>query len=245
MMLRTTPMTRFLLVPALGVVTLALSTQAHAGQLGAPGDALRTSYTEDARQPYYESRRVAYDNGYREGLREGENDGRRRNAYRYQDNRAWQRADKGYSRSYGDLDRYRQQFRAGFSEGYQAGYARYGQGGGRAVPRQDTYGYPGGYGAPNGERDRYPQPGYGDRGGYNGGRYAYDAAYPNGLNDGVEKGREDARKRRSYDPLRHDWYRDGDRHYRSQYGSKQQYEAGYRQGFKDGYERGYRERGYR
>ena len=27
---------------------------------------------------------------------------------------------------YGELERYRQQFRVGFSEGYQAGYARYG-----------------------------------------------------------------------------------------------------------------------
>ena len=45
-------------------------------------------------------------------------------------------------------------------------------------------------------------------------------AYPNGVNDGFEKGREDARKRRSYDPLRHEWYRDGDRDYSSEYGSE-------------------------
>ena len=68
--------------------------------------------------------------------------------------------------------------------------------------------------------------------------------YSNGVNDGVEKGREDARKHRSFDPLRHDWYRDGDRHYKSDYGSRQQYANVYRDGFKEGYERGYRELGY-
>ena len=35
------------------------------------------------------------------------------------------------------------------------------------------------------------------------------------LNDGYEKGREDARDRDSYDPLRHKWYREGDHDYKS------------------------------
>jgi hypothetical protein len=243
-------MKRFFLVPALGVAALALSTQAHAQQLGSLPEVVRPSYSyDDAGQPYYESRRAAHDNGYREGLKEGENDGRRRRVYRYQDNRTWQRADRGYNRSFGDIERYRQQFRAGFTEGYQAGYARYGQGNGRydngrAVPRQDSYGYPGGSGYPYPDRNRNPDPSYGNRGPYNSGRYGYSAAYPNGVNDGVEKGREDARKRRSYDPRRHEWYRDGDRHYRNEYGSRQQYANVYREGFKEGYDRGYRELGY-
>ena len=234
-------MNRFFLVPALGAAALTLSTAVHAQQLGNLADATHPSYSAEARQPYYEARRVAYDNGYREGLREGERDGRQRSAYRYQDNRTWQRGDKGYNRSYGDMDRYRQQFRAGFSEGYQAGYTRYGQSNGRyndgrAVPRQDPYG---GYGNSYPNRGRYPDP-------YDqGGRTGYNAAYPNGVNDGIEKGREDARKRRSFDPLRHEWYRDGERHYKSEYGSRQQYKNVYREGFKEGYERGYRELGYR
>jgi hypothetical protein len=234
-------MKRFFLVPALGVAALALSTQAGAQQFGQLSDAVRASYTDDARQPYYESRRAAYDNGYREGVRSGERDGRDRRAYRYQDDRTWERADKGYNRSFGDLDRYRQQFRAGFAEGYQFGYARYAPGNGngrydqgRAVPRQDQYGYPGG--------SRYPNR---SQGSYGGGRYGYDAAYPNGVNDGLVKGREDAQKRRSFDPLRHDWYRSADRNYRSEYGPKQQYKDVYREGFKEGYERGFREFGYR
>ena len=61
------------------------------------------------------------------------------------------------------------------------------------------------------------------------------------MNDGYEKGREDARDRDSYDPLRHKWYREGDHDYKSQYGPRQQYENVYRQGFKEGYDSGYRE----
>ena len=95
-------MNRFFLVPALGVATLAFSAQAHAQQLGTIADSTHPAYAADARQPYYESRRAAYDNGYREGLTEGERDGRRGQARPYQDNRTWQRADKGYNRSYGE-----------------------------------------------------------------------------------------------------------------------------------------------
>jgi hypothetical protein len=239
-------MNRFFLVPVLGLATLGLSTSAPAQQLGALADSTLTAYAADARQPYYESRRGAYDNGYREGLTEGERDARGRNARGYQDSRTYQRADKGYNRSFGDSERYRQQFRVGFAEGYETGYARYGgYAGGRAVPRQSTNGYPGVYG--NSYPDRGRDPYYGGQGGpyYGGqGRYGISAAYPNGLNDGIEKGREDARKRRSFDPLRHDWYREGTRHYKSEYGPKQQYASVYRDAFREGYERGYRELGF-
>jgi flagellar biosynthesis/type III secretory pathway protein FliH len=238
-------MKRLFLLPALGVAAFALSAQVQAQQLGGLPE-VHAAYTDD-RQPYYEARRGAYDNGYREGLKEGERDGRRRDAYRYQDNRTWQRGDKGYNRSFGDFERYRQQFRAGFAEGYQAGYSRYGYAGGtygngRAVPRQDPYQYPGGYGYP--DRNRYPDPYYGNQGPYNSGRYGYSPAYQNGLSDGIEKGREDVRKHRSFDPRRHDWYRDGDRHYRGEYGSRELYKDAYRRAFQEGYDRGYRELGY-
>ena len=88
----------------------------------------------------------------------------------------------------------------------------------------------------------------------------YDRAYPNsgnrpygnnsvpfdnGYRDGVEKGREDARDRDSYDPVRHSWYRSGDRGYNSRYGTREAYKLTYRDGFEAGYEQGYREvRGY-
>ena len=77
------------------------------------------------------------------------------------------------------------------------------------------------------------------RGGYAGPAFQY------GVDDGYQKGVEDAHKNRSFDPLRQDWYRSGDRHYDSHMGSREQYKDVYRQGFQQGYDRGYREGRYR
>ena len=221
------------LVPAAVVLALSVAAPASA-QLGGPSP---WTYAEEARQPYVESRRVAYDNGYREGIKEGERDARSRDAFNYQDERTWQRADKGYHRSYGERGRYEQSFRTGYAAGYSDGYRRYSPSyGGRPGPvypnaRGDYgYGYPG-------------QGGYGNqRGGYG---YESSPAFANGVRDGYEKGREDARDRDPYDPRRHKWYREGDHDYRSAYGPRQRYEDVYRQGFRDGYDRGYREWSYR
>ena len=76
------------------------------------------------------------------------------------------------------------------------------------------------------------------------GRYGYNSVpYDNGYRDGVEKGREDAGDRDSFDPVRHSWYRNGERGYNSRYGSRETYKLTYRDGFEAGYEQGYRERG--
>jgi hypothetical protein len=236
-------MKRFLFVPVLVAAGLASAAPADAQITGRPD----WTYADEARQPYNESRRMAYDNGYREGVREGERDARRRDAFNYQDERTWQRGDKGYHRSYGDRHRYEQSFRTGYAAGYSDAYRRfapgygygdrgYGDRPGRVYPNRGGYGQ-GGYGYPGEGGYGYPgQGGYG---------YNRGPAYSNGLNDGYEKGREDARDRDSYDVLRHKWYREGDRHYRSSYGPRQQYENIYRQGFKEGYDRGYREWSYR
>ena len=240
-------MRRLLLVPALGVAALALTAPVQAQTRGWPDDG--RSYSAPAQQSYYDSGRVAYDNGFREGLKQGEKDGRKNDRYAYQDENTFRRADKGYHREYGPVDRYRQSFRTGYAAGYSEGYQRYAPnygygnngryGNGRVVPRRDT----GGYGYPNtGRSPGYPQqyPGtYGRYGGYS------DIAVQNGVNDGYEKGVEDARKNRSFDPLRHAWYRSGDRHYENRLGSREQYKDLYRQGFRDGYERGFREGRYR
>jgi len=69
--------------------------------------------------------------------------------------------------------------------------------------------------------------------------------FDNGYRDGLEKGREDARDNDSYDPVRHGWYRSGDRGYNSRYGTRETYKLTYRDGFDAGYEEGYRGvRGY-
>ena len=40
--------------------------------------------------------------------------------------------------------------------------------------------------------------------------------------------------------LRHDWYRDGDRHYKKEYGLKDDYRNAYRSGFQRGYDEAFR-----
>ena len=196
----------------------------------------RARYTDSAPVSYYDIRRMAYDQGYREGVKEGENDGRRGDRFGFQDEREFQRADRGYHREYGDRERYRQMFRDGYSTGYSDGYSRYSRyANNNGRPGQyGPYGQQGGYGSWGGTNGRYPgTTGY------------YSPASDNGARDGYEKGQEDARKNRSFDPLRHSWYRSGDHDYEGRYGSKDQYKNVYRQSFQRGYERGYQEGRYR
>lgn len=250
-------MKRSLLFTAVALAALAFSAPAQAQTRGWLDN--DRAYSAPDQQSYYDARRVAYDNGFREGIKTGEQDGRKNRPFAYQDEKTFQRADKGYHREYGTLDRYRQTFRTGYAAGYSDGYQRYapssGYGGygngrygrGRAVPRRDGGVWGGTAGGYPQQYPQYPQdPGsYGQYGQY--GRYggARDVAGQNGFQDGLEKGAEDARKNRSFDPLRHAWYRSGDRHYESRYGSREEYKDYYREGFKAGYERGYREGWYR
>jgi hypothetical protein len=75
-----------------------------------------------------------------------------------------------------------------------------------------------------------------DRRDYDDRAYVRDVGYRNGYQDGLEKGDSDWRRHRSYDVLRHDWYRDGDRHYKREYGPRDLYRDAYRSGFKQGYD---------
>jgi hypothetical protein len=253
-------MRRLLSLAAVALAAVAVSAPAQAQTRDWLNNG--SAYSAPDRQSYYDSRRVAYDNGFREGAKQGEKDGRSNRAFAYQDDKTYQRGDKGYHREYGTIDRYRQTFRTGYAAGYSDGYQRYAPayssggygngryGQGRAVPRNG--GVWGGTAGPYPQQypQQYPQypqyptyPQYpATYGGYGSVR---DIAAQNGFNDGVEKGAEDARKNRSYDPLRHDWYRSADRHYESQYGSREDYKNFYRDGFKSGYDRGYRQGLYR
>jgi hypothetical protein len=65
-------------------------------------------------------------------------------------------------------------------------------------------------------------------------------AYDNGYEDGLSKGREDARDRDGYDPTRHRDYRNATRGYDDDYGSRDQYRNVYRDGFRAGYDVAYR-----
>ena len=190
---------------------------------------------------------LAYDNGYREGLKEGERDGRRRDSYRYQDKRTWQRADKGYNRSSATSSAIVNSSAQASLKAISAGYRATGrQAGGMATvarsARQDPYRYPNGGVYP--DRNRYPDPYYGNQGAYGAGPLWLERGVPQRAQRRHREGPGRRRKRRTYDPLRHDWYRAGDRHYRGEYGSKERYKDVYRRAFQEGYERGYRELGY-
>jgi hypothetical protein len=215
---------------ALGALSLPAAVSAQSADRVEAAGAPRLTYV-DQRQPYNDVRRAAYDEGYREGIRHGEQDGRRGDRFWYEDERTYQRGDKGYHRGYGDRGRYQVAFRSGYAAGYSDGYGRFGRGvrrdnrGAYGGPRYGT-GYPGG---------GYGRPGYG----------YVNPAVEHGLREGYEKGVEDARKNRSFDARRHKWYREGDRHYEGRYGSRDFYKDQYRRAFQEGYDRGYREGRFR
>lgn len=97
--------------------------------------------------------------------------------------------------------------------------------------------YPDGRRHPSSERHRFPSSNrFPDASMRNG-----DFALDNGYADGYEKGLDDGRDRRDYDPVRHDSYRRGDGGYDTRYGSRAQYQNAYRDGFRSGYEAGYRD----
>ena len=101
-------------------------------------------------------------------------------------------------------------------------------------PGSDPYPYPDRSGYPS--AGRYPQGRYPDAGGgYN------DVPYSNGFDDGYEKGLDDARANRQFDPTRQGRYRSADRGYDKRYGTKDAYKAVYRDGFRAGYDEGYRD----
>lgn len=213
-------MKRTVLVPALVALALGVSTTAEAQWRGR--DSRSYGYGR-----YDEVRRVAYDRGFREGIKEGEKDGRGRDPFRYDDEGDFRRGDVGYNRNYGDVSFYREHFRSGFADGYADGYRRYNR----------DYNRPG-YG--------YGRPGYGNGRDYGYGRNdRFGSAFEVGAREGYEKGTEDARKNRAFDPRRHEWYREGDRHYENRYGNREPYKVEYRRGFTSGYERGYRDGRYR
>lgn len=180
----------------------------------------------------------AYDIGYREGIQAGQRDARRNRPGGFERDNDYRRADKGWNRRYGDREAYRYEFRRGYERGYREAYrgnAGYGRYGGR-----DDRGQYGGYGYPQ----QYPNAPYGGRSYPRDGGYYRSPAAQYGFDEGYQKGREDSRDRRSYDPVRHKWYREGDRHYDNDYGSRDQWKGEYREAFKQGYDRGYREGRY-
>lgn len=72
-------------------------------------------------------------------------------------------------------------------------------------------------------------------------RVYQDPATAKGYDYGYERGLTDGREGQRYDPVRHRDYRDAERGYVSNYGSRDGYRTNFRTGFRQGYETGYRE----
>jgi hypothetical protein len=183
--------------------------------------------------PYATNGSYGFDNGYREGLREGQRDARQNRPFDINDNNDYRRAERGYDRRSGDINWYRREFRRGYEAGYRECYSQYGSWDRNRYPNNGRYNPNSRYGYPG-----YPGGAYGNRG-YVGPAYQY------GLSEGYEKGIEDVRDRDPYEPARHKWYREGDRHYNNRYGSREAYKNDYRIGFREGYDRAFREAGVR
>ena len=60
-----------------------------------------------------------------------------------------------------------------------------------------------------------------------------------GYRDGFDAGRNDARDRNRFDPVRSKRYRDGDHDYNNRYGDCELYKRDYRAAFEQGYREGY------
>lgn len=214
-------MKRLFLAPVVGAFVLAAGTSAsaqhgHPDQHGSRPETHQSHPDAHQRHPgthgtRHADRQVAYDNGFQHGLHEGQQDRRSNHRFRFEDERDFQRGDKGYHRDLGDKDQYRQTFREGFADGYAEGYGNHGGDTGAAGhDRRDD----------------------GD---------AHDSPFDIGARDGYEKGREDARAQDRYDPRHHTWYREGDHEYHNRHGSRAQYKNEYRRGFTSGYDQGFRE----
>ncbi len=162
------------------------------------------------------AKREAYDRGFSEGLRQGEQDARNGRPFNIERDAAYRAGDRGYNRSSGNPQAYRDGFRQGFAAGYRSGFERVRANSDQDRRRQDTRVVPR---APRG----YQEP-----------------AQARGYSDGFAQGAEDGRDGDRYDPVRHDDYREADQGYSGSYGQKDAYKNNYRAGFRQGYEEGYR-----
>ena len=178
----------------------------------------------------------AFRQGYDRGLLAGEEDARRNDAFNFTDESDYRRGDIGYRSQYGNRDRYVDEFRRGFSDGYRDGYGRIGGWSGNGNRGRGVPPWANGRGRGQGNA--------GPRGGYYGNRNI-DFAFATGYTEGYEAGLDDGRDNRRNAPTAESRYRDGDRGYKREYGDRETYRLRYRDGFVQGYQDGYDDGRYR
>ena len=202
-------------------VTRALPVLIVAGTLATTACASSSAYPQRYPSGVRNVDDRAFDSGLRQGRALGEDDARRGRAYDLRRHQEYRNADRNYGSNS------TRAFRTGFENGYDEGYRRYASSRNGYPPTARNYPYP----SYPGRQDPY----------YGGarGRYA-SVAFDNGYRDGHEAGVSDARDRDAYDPVRQKRYREGDRGYDNDYGSRDDYKREYRAAFQRGYEEGYR-----
>ena len=158
---------------------------------------------------------VGYDRGYTEGVREGEQDARQRRSYDLRRHDAYNDGDRGYNRNQGDRDRYRDDSGAGSRP--DIGTASSACAASRPTEEPSA--------------GRLPAAGVG---------------VTASLRTRAATRKDSTRAARTPTTAtattrsRHGEYRDGDRGYNDNYGSRELYKQNYREGFREGYEDGYR-----
>jgi len=150
----------------------------------------------------------------------------------------------------------RDDYRAAYRRGYEAGVSDSMAGRPRRYNREDIervlggdleqmYENNDGYDGAYNRDDRYRRDNREwDRGGWGHGRYnrteIFRIAQQNGYRDGLRAGQEDRNRSRRVGPDRSDRFRDALSGFRSEFGDRESYRQGYRDGFRKGYEEGFR-----
>lgn len=188
-------------------------------------------------------REAATNTGYRDGMDKGTNDARQGKSFDLNRHDAYKDADRGYHDSFGNKNDYRRLYRVAFERGYREGYQREaglrpGAGRGAGSDRNVPQGRAAGQSGRDGQRQPPPPPPPPRPQETN--RLMMEAARNTGYRDGTEKGRNDAAQLKSFDPQRHDAYKDADRGYHDSFRNKTAYRDAYRQAFLEGYQAGYR-----
>lgn len=73
----------------------------------------------------FDLRQTALNAGYNEGIKEGRKDRQRGDRFEYRDEEDYRNANTDYSSRLGNRELYKQYFRQGFANGYDAGYRGY------------------------------------------------------------------------------------------------------------------------
>lgn len=189
----------------------------------------------DHRGHYADAREYGQDRGYRDGYNHGREDRFRRAGYNYKHGHDYKRGDRGFESWMGSKGQYKKGYREGYHRGYDdAYYGRTNRGPIWAGWPDDGHRRDDDDWWRGRDRDRDDD----DRD-WIGSRRGAEVARRHGFDDGVWFGRNDAARRRSYNPRDAKGYKDADHGYRIAFGSKNSFRQQYRVAFLQGYEQGY------